>query len=68
MYGLGFYGLAPVIIARPANDYTQSPVAASPNKTKKLEMPVTPRVLKEKFVTAGLALCSLPVIYMLVQS
>jgi len=66
--GLGFYGLAPVINAKPAFHYSNFESGRTVQRKSDCKMPLTPKVLKEKFITAGLAISSIPVILMIAVS
>ncbi|HCL5580954.1 TPA: hypothetical protein N2N40_002381 [Citrobacter freundii] len=65
MYGLGFYGLVPPLTAKPVFHYSNVDGPYTGKKQKTESMPMTPRVFKEKMITAGLALASIPVIFMI---
>ncbi|EOC0011717.1 hypothetical protein ACI0X9_003404 [Cronobacter turicensis] len=66
--GLGFYGLAPVINAKPAFHYSNFQSGTVFKRKLVDTIPLTPKVLKEKFITAGLAISSIPVIFMIATS
>lgn len=68
MYGLGVYGIVPVVYQPSKLIFSDDNGVRSKPKNKDLALPLTPGVIKEKILTAALAFASIPVIYMIVMS
>lgn len=67
MNNFGVFGIMP--LTGPVHNFYPAGTGKSGKMAgdKGNEMPVTPAVLKEKVITAGLIIASLPVVFMVVQ-
>ncbi len=61
----GVFGIIP--LSGPVHNFPQSGSSGRRPLTRKNDAPVTPAVFKEKIITSGLMIASLPVIYMIVN-